>query len=80
MEVGCWAHARRKFFEIAQLKARADHNRSDREDRCVVRGRARDQHPAGPPAQGLRNERSCSLVEELEASLHERRAETSGKT
>jgi transposase len=80
IEVGCWAHARRKFFEIARLKkapiateavAQIDELFAIERE---INGLAADQRKA------VRNERSRPLVEALHAFLQERRAKLSGKS
>ena len=45
IEAACWAHGRRKFFELARAAEGADRDRGGRAHRCAVRDRARDQRP-----------------------------------
>jgi transposase len=80
VEVGCWAHARRKFFEIARLnKAPIAIEAVEKIDVLF----AIEREINGVPQQqraAMRNERSRPLVKELCAFLRERRAKLSGKS
>jgi transposase len=80
IEVGCWAHARRKFFEIARLKkAPIASEAVEKIDVLFAIEREINHMPAQQRA-ATRNERSRPLVEELHAFLRERRAKLSGKS
>jgi transposase len=80
IEVGCWAHARRKFFELARLK-RAPIAIEAVEQIDVLFAIEREINGL-PPQQraAVRNERSRPLVTELHAFLRDRRAKLSGKS
>jgi transposase len=80
IEVGCWAHARRKFFELARLK-RAPVAIEAVEQIDVLFAIEREINGL-PPQQraAVRNERSRPLVTELHAFLRDRRAKLSGKS
>ena len=56
VEAACWAHARRKFFDLARLNKAPIAHRGGRAHRRAVRHRARDQRPAaaGAPARAQR--------------------------
>jgi len=80
IEVGCWAHARRKFFELARLKkapiAIAAVERID-----ALFAIEREIHGLEPQQRAIvRDERSRPLVEALHAFLCDRRAKLSGKS
>ncbi len=76
-EAGCWAHARRKFFEIARLdKAPIAIEAVKRIDALFEIERDINGKPP-PERQRVRNERSRPLVAELEIWLREQRAKLS---
>jgi transposase len=80
IEVGCWAHARRKFFELARLKkapiAIAAVERID-----ALFAIEREIHGLQPQQRAtVRDESSRPLVEALHAFLCDRRAKLSGKS
>ena len=78
IEVGCWAHARRKFFEIARLKKAPIVSEAIEKIDVLF---AIEREINGLPAharKAIRYERSCPLVDELHAFLRERRAKLSG--
>jgi transposase len=80
VEAACWAHARRKFFDLARL------NQAPIAIEAVERIDAlfaieREINGAAPQERvRVRNERSRPLVGALEAWLRERRAKLSGKS
>ena len=80
IEVGCWAHARRKFFELARLN-KAPIAVAAVEQIDVLFAIEREINGL-PPQQraAVRNERSRPLVEALHAFLRDRRAKLSGKS
>jgi transposase len=51
-EAACWAHGRRKLFDLAQLEGAA-RRRGGAADRCDLRARAQHQRPAGGTAPRL---------------------------
>ena len=57
IEAACWAHARRKFFELADIEQGADRHRGGQAHRCPVRHRARDQRPPSEQRLRVRQER-----------------------
>ncbi len=87
LEAGCWAHARRKFFELADIEAAAHSKSRGQKSKAVyplaleavVRIDAifaieREILGLSPAArQEVRQSRSRPLVAELEAWLHETR-------
>lgn len=80
IEVGCWAHARRKFFEIARLKKApiATEAVAKIDELFAI-----EREINGLPVQqrvAVRKERSRPLVEALHAFLQERRVKLSGKS
>jgi len=80
IEVGCWAHARRKFFEIARLKKAPIAIEAIAKIDALF---AIEREINGLPAherKAARHARSRPLVDELHAFLHERRAKLSGKS
>ncbi|CCE07222.1 fragment of transposase (part 2) [Bradyrhizobium sp. STM 3843] len=80
IEIGCWAHARRKFFELARLKKAPIASEAVQKIDTLF---AIEREINGVPAQqraAMRNERSRPLVEELHAFLRGRRAKLSGKS
>ncbi len=80
IEVACWAHARRKFFDLARLnKAPIAIEAVERIDALFaiereINGMTPEQRLA------VRNERSRPLVVALEVWLRERRGKLSGKS
>ena len=80
IEVGCWAHARRKFFELARLK-KAPIAIEAVEQIDVLFAIEREINGL-PPQQraAVREERSQSLVTGLHAFLRDRRTKLSGKS
>jgi len=80
VEAACWAHARRKFFDLARLnKAPIAIEAVEKIDVLF----AIEREINGVPQQqraAMRNERSRPLVKELCAFLRERRAKLSGKS
>jgi transposase len=77
MEAACWAHARRKFFDLARIsKAPIAIEAVERMDALFAIER---EINGLPPAQRVaaRNERSRSLVIELERWFREQRARVS---
>jgi transposase len=80
VEVGCWAHARRKFFDLAWLKkAPIAIGAVERIDALFAIEREINGLPPQERAR-VRNERSRPLVEVLHAWLRERRVKLSGKS
>jgi transposase len=80
IEAACWAHARRKFFDLARLnKAPIAVEAVDRIDALFAVER---EINGMTPQQRVcvRNERSRPLVIELETWLRQRRAKLSGKS
>ncbi|CCD87943.1 putative transposase (fragment) [Bradyrhizobium sp. ORS 285] len=80
IEVGCWAHARRKFFEIARLKKAPIAIEAIAKIDALF---AIEREINGLPAherKAARHARSRPLVDELHTFLHERRAKISGKS
>ena len=79
-EVGCWAHARRKFFDLARLKkAPIAVEAVERIDALFAIEREINGLPPQQRA-AVRAERSRPLVEALHAFLRDRRARLSGKS
>jgi transposase len=80
IEVGCWAHARRKFFDLARLqKAPIAIEAVERIDELFaiereINGRTAQERIA------VREERSRSLLAALEAWLREQRGKLSSKS
>src|SRR6266704_6523227 len=80
IEAACWAHARRKFFDLARLKeAPIAIDAIERIDALFaiereINGMTPDERLR------VRNERSRPLVAELETWLRERRAKLSGQS
>src|SRR5216684_1240830 len=80
IEAACWAHARRKFFDLARLKeAPIAIDAIERIDALFaiereINGMTPDERLR------VRNERSRPLVAALEAWLRERRAQLSGQS
>ena len=80
IEAACWAHARRKFFDLARLKkAPIAIEAVERIDALFaiereINGMTPDERLR------VRNERSRPLVAALEAWLRERRAQLSGQS
>ncbi len=80
IEAACWAHARRKFFDLARLnKAPIAIEAVDRIDALFAVER---EINGMTPQQRVcvRNERSRPLVIELETWLRQHRAKLSGKS
>lgn len=80
IEVGCWAHARRKFFEIARLKKAPIAIEAIAKIDALF---AIEREINGLPAhkrKAVRNERSRPLVDDLHGFLRERRTKLSGKS
>ena len=80
IEVGCWAHARRKFFEIARLKKAPIAIEAIAKIDALF---AIEREINGLPAherKAVRDARSRPLVDELHAFLRDRRAKLSGKS
>jgi len=77
VEAACWAHARRKFFDLAQInKAPIAIEAVERID--VLFAIEREINGMTPQERvRIRNERSRSLVSELERWLREQRARVS---
>jgi transposase len=91
LEAGCWAHARRKFFELADLSANVQQRRQNKTLLAIsplaleavqridaLFAIERDIH--GLPAdrrQAARQERSAPLVAELEGWMRQERARLS---
>jgi transposase len=79
IEAGCWAHARRKFFDLARLnQAPIAIEAVERIDALFaiereINGRVPDER------QRVRNERSRPLVAALESWLREQRAKLSAR-
>lgn len=77
IEAGCWAHARRKFFDIARIdKAPIAIEAVKRIDALFEIERDINGKPP-PERQRVRNERSRPLVAALEIWLREQRAKLS---
>ena len=80
IEAACWAHGRRKFFELAELQKAPVADRGRQAHRRTVRHRARDQRQAaGRAAERVRQERSKPLVDALEIWLRAERKKLSSK-
>jgi len=80
IEVGCWAHARRKFFELARLK-KAPIAVEAVEKIDTLFAIEREINGLSPQQRAAaRDQRSRPLVEGLHAFLRERRAKLSGKS
>ncbi len=80
IEVGCWAHARRKFFEIARLKKAPIAIEAIAKIDALF---AIESEINGLPAherKAVRDARSRPLADELHAFLRDRRAKLSGKS
>ena len=79
IEAACWAHARRKFFDLARLnKAPIAIEAVERIDALFAI--EREIHGMTPQERlAVRNERSRPLVAELETWLREQRARLSSK-
>jgi transposase len=80
IEVGCWAHARRKFFEIARLKKAPIAIEAVKQIDALF---AIEREINGLPPherKAARQARSRPLVDEFHTFLHERRAKLSGKS
>jgi transposase len=80
VEAACWAHARRKFFDLARLKkAPIAIEAVQRID--VLFAIEREINGLLPQERvAVRQERSCPLVAELEAWLREQRGKLSSKS
>jgi transposase len=80
IEAACWAHARRKFFDLARLdKAPIAVEAVERIDALFAI--ERDINGLTPQERlGVRNERSRPLVVALETWLREQRAKVSGQS
>lgn len=80
VEVGCWAHARRKFFEIARLK-KAPIAIETLGQIDVLFAIEREINSLSQQQRAtVRNARSRPLVAALHAFLRDRRAKLSGKS
>jgi transposase len=80
VEVGCWAHARRKFFDLARLnKAPIAVEAVERIDALFAIEREINGLVPQERAR-VRSERSRPLVDALHAWLRERRGKLSGKS
>lgn len=80
IEVGCWAHARRKFFEIVRLKKAPIAIEAIAKIDALF---AIEREINGLPAherKAARNARSRPLVDDLHGFLRERRVKLSGKS
>jgi transposase len=79
IEAACWAHARRKFFDLARLaKAPIAVEAVKRIDALfAIESEINGSSPQ--ERQRIRNERSRPLLVELEAFLREQRARLSAK-
>lgn len=79
-EAGCWAHARRGFFELAELqKAPIAIEAVKRIDALFAIEREINGFSA-ERRRAVRNERSRPLIEELRSWLHDQRAKLSAKS
>jgi len=80
IEAACWAHARRKFFDLARLtKAPIAMEAVERIDALFAI--ERDTNGLTPPQRlHVRNERSRPVVIALEAWLRDQRAKLSGQS
>jgi transposase len=80
VEAACWAHARRKFFDLARLnKAPIAIEAVERMDALFAI--EREINGAVPPERvGVRDQRSRPLIVELETWLREQRAKLSRKS
>ncbi|MGJ5222428.1 IS66 family transposase, partial [Bradyrhizobium oligotrophicum] len=79
-EVGCWAHARRKLFEIARLKKAPIAIEAVKQIDALF---AIEREVNGLPPherKAARHARSRPLVDELHTFLRKRRAKLSGKS
>ncbi|HET9474976.1 MAG TPA: IS66 family transposase [Steroidobacteraceae bacterium] len=80
VEAMCWAHARRKFFDLARInKAPIALEAVERIDALFAIEREINGKPA-QERQRVRNERSRPLVIALEAWLREQRGKLSGRS
>jgi transposase len=80
VEAACWAHARRKFYELAQVsKAPIAAEAVTRMDRLFAIEREINGHSA-EARLGVRREQSGRVVHELEAWLRTQRDRTSRKS
>ena len=80
VEAACWAHARRKFFELARLrKAPIAIEAVKRIDALFAIEREINGRPP-PERVAVRQERSLPLIIELEAWLREQRRKLSSKS
>jgi transposase len=80
VEVGCWAHARRKFFDLARINnAPIAVEAVEYIDALFTIEREINGLPSQARAR-VRNERSRPLVDALHAWLRDRRAKLSGKS
>ena len=80
IEAACWAHARRKFFDLARLdKAPIAVEAVERIDALFAIERGINGHSAAQRL-AVRNERSRPLVVALEAWLREQRGKVSGQS
>ncbi len=80
IEAACWAHARRKFFDLARINkapiAAATVTRID-----ALFAIEREIHGLTPPQRvGVRSERSQPLIAELESWLREQRTKVSNNS
>ena len=77
VEAACWAHARRKFFDLARHQQGADRARSRRTHRSLF-AIERDINGLTPEQRvAVRDERSRPLIIELESWLRAQRARVS---
>ena len=79
LEAACWAHARRKLYELAAVPRRRSRSR-----RCgastAVRDRARHPRPAGQARLAVRAERSAPILAELGPWLRHQQERLSRKS
>jgi transposase len=80
IEASCWAHARRKFFDLARIsKSPIAIEAIERIDALFAIEREINRKPPMERVR-VRNERSRPLVIDLEAWLHARRRKLSGRS
>ena len=78
IEAACWAHARRKFFDLARINKAPIASRGGRAHRCAVCHRARDQRLAPQTARRRAHTSAAGRSScELETWLREQRARVS---
>jgi hypothetical protein len=77
IEAACWAHGRRKFFELAALARAPSCHRGDATDRRRLRHRTQHQRPAGGATPRRAQQSSVALVDELHTWMRDARRKLS---